>query len=385
MKKKALLLGLGISGTSAQKLLEKRGYEVVGVDDEKAPKEIDTLHEFSLFVPSPGVSRSHPLYQRALQAKIEIAGEAQLALSEVRAPCIGVTGTNGKTTIVEMIAHCLKKCGRPARAVGNVGEPIGSHIGEEEILVVELSSFQLETMKVKAFDLAFILNIEEDHLDRYESFEEYAKAKARLERCVKDGGEFYLSEPAWKRFGSLFTPSCSILRSGNSIIEILSHVADHFQIERELFLEARFSFSKRPHRLEWVRMVDGVSYYNDSKATNVAATLHGLRAISGKVVLLLGGQEKGLSFAPLLDANESLSFVIAFGAAREKIADALKPLIEVHQEEILSDALELAREKAKKGETILFSPGCASFDAYSGYEERGEEFKQLVKRLGDSS
>jgi len=368
---KALVLGLGISGKAAKDFLEKRGWSVVGVDDKYAPQEIENIAEFDLFVPSPGISQKHPLYKKAIEAALPIKGEAQLALEEIKQLCIGVTGTNGKTTTVKLIEHCLNYAGKKAKALGNVGEPLTAYSGDE-ILIVELSSFQLETIDAKVFDLGVILNITPDHLDRYESFEEYAKAKAHLQFCIKEGGDLLIHQSVDRSF---FSEPLEIFEG-----EAAWPICKRLGMDEKIFLEACRSFVKPLHRLEFVTQIEGINYFNDSKATNVAAVLHGLKTVGGKVVLIAGGLDKGLSFETLETAKNQLSHVIVFGQAREKIANALQHLVEVHQAGTVEEAVEIARDLAKAGESVLFSPGCASFDAYKNYEKRGEEFKQLVRR-----
>lgn len=369
---KALVIGLGISGKSATTFLEKRGVKVVGYDDKLAPVEIEEIRDFSLVVLSPGVPLSHPLCLRAKAANVPIKGEAELALETISQRCIGVTGTNGKTTVVKMLEHCLQACGKKARAVGNVGVPLTSCVDEEGILVVELSSFQLETLTTKAFEVGVILNIAEDHLNRYHSMEEYAKAKVRLEGCIKEGGQLFVHQEVDSALFSL-----PYHRYGGGNLEAVRLVCAHFGVGEREFLQAASSFSKPSHRLEFIAEVQEVKYYNDSKATNVAAVLYALETLQTKVILLLGGQDKGLSFHPLRAYCDQLKCVIPFGQAREKIANALQ---NCHIAVTMEEAVEMAFSFAKPGDTILFSPGCASLDAFKNYEERGEEFKRLVRR-----
>ncbi|NGX46683.1 MAG: UDP-N-acetylmuramoylalanine--D-glutamate ligase [Chlamydiae bacterium] len=371
---KALVIGLGISGTSASAFLEKKGYEVVGFDDKLAPKKIADLSDFSLVVVSPGVPMDHPLCERARMAGVPIKGEAQIALENLSQPCIGVTGTNGKTTVVKMLEHCLNACGRRARAVGNVGTPLTSSVGGEEILIVELSSYQLETLTAKVLDVGVILNIAEDHLDRYHSLSEYAKTKAHIQNCIKEDGELFVHCNIEK---NLFTRRFQAYDGDN--MQAVHLVCNFLGVDEKAFFQASSSFSKPAHRLEFVAEIGGVRYYNDSKATNVAAVVYALGTLQKKVLLLLGGQDKGLSFAPLEKHGDQIALIIAFGEAREKIANALQGY-QVHQVETMQDAARVAMELAKGGDTVLFSPGCASFDAFQNFEERGEEFKRFVRR-----
>lgn len=376
MKKTALVLGLGISGQSAVKFLEKKGYTVVGVDDKTAPQEFTTLKGFDLFVPSPGVPRTHKLYKMARLEGIPICGEVELALQNISQPCIGVTGTNGKTTVVKMIEHCLNQCGIKAKAVGNVGDPIAQHVGTDEVLVVELSSYQLETMTTRAFDVGLVLNIAEDHLNRYVNFDEYARAKAQLEHCIKPEGTLYIHSSVDR---NLFHPDTRDFQGEN---EDAAYIAcSYFGVDRHAFDSAISSFVKPPHRIEFVAKIDGVAYYNDSKGTNVAAVVKALQIIGKEVVLIAGGQDKGLNFSPLCAFKEQISSVVVFGEAREKIANALKETMEVHVVETLQEAVISAQALVKENGIVLFSPGCTSFDAFKNYADRGEAFRRYVNTL----
>ncbi len=368
---KAVVLGLGVSGKSAKKFLEKRGWTVVCIDDKLSSQTPPNLAEFDLFVPSPGVPRSHPLYKKAIELKLPIKGEAQLGLEGIRQICIGITGTNGKTTTVRLIEHCLNYAGIGAKAVGNVGFPLTGYEGDD-ILIVELSSFQLETVDAKVFDLGVILNITPDHLDRYASQQEYAEAKIRLQHCVKEGGELLIHQTI---DSSLFQKPSQVF-----VEDPAWEVCKRVGVDEETYISAKKTFVKPPHRMEFVTQLGGVDFINDSKATNVDAVLHALKTVGGRVLLIAGGLDKGLSFEPLQNVKKQLSGVIVFGQAREKIANALQHLVEVHRVETVSEAVCLAKDLAKAGESVLFSPGCASFDAYKNYEERGEEFKKLVRR-----
>ena len=370
---KALVLGLGISGKSAASFLEKAGWSVCTFDDKTNTNKIKNIKEYDLFVPSPGVPQSHPLYLAAKAYGIPIKGEMQLALESTRATTIGVTGTNGKTTCVKALEHILCAAGLKAKAVGNVGIPLSSCLEEDvEIFVVELSSFQLETMQGPLLDLSLILNLTPDHLDRYRSFEEYALAKLNIERCLKPGSTLFAHS-------SLST--ISFTGKVDFCDEMLWQTCHHFNIERELFEKALKECVKPAHRLEFVRVCCGARYINDSKSTNIAALLYALDHTEGRVILLAGGRDKGLSFAPLGERAHSLATVIAFGEAREKIKDAVNNNVRFIACKTLEDAVTVARQIAEPGDTVLLSPGCSSFDAFKNYEERGCTFKQLVRNL----
>jgi len=370
---KALVLGLGISGKSVIPFLEKRGYEVVGFDDQISKGPLPDITTFSLFVPSPGIARSHPLYKAAGKQGIEITSEAELALREIDQPCIGVTGTNGKSTVVKMIEHVLNHVGKKSLALGNIGTPLTSYSGGDEILVVELSSYQLETLQARCFDVALLLNIAEDHLDRYDSFAEYAQAKIGIQQCLKEDGVFIAHEKAAKDYSL----SCQTFGGPDSNESAAFAAVSHFGITRAQFAEPMESFSPLPHRLEFVGEVSGVRYYNDSKASNVAATLRAIESLDAPIVLLLGGRNKGLSFAPLQKFSDRFRAVIAFGEAGEEIAQTLSS----HLCTTVDDAVNLAHKLAKPGDIVLLAPGCTSFDAYKNYGKRGDHFKSLVFAL----
>lgn len=275
-----------------------------------------------------------------------------------------------------MIEHCLNLCGKKARAVGNVGEPIADYIGGEEILVVELSSYQLETLTARVFDVGLILNITENHLDRYDSFDDYARAKVRLENCIKPEGKLYIHSSVDH---TLFLKSHLDYQGENEEAAFLA--CSNFGVDRNAFNQALSSFVKPPHRIEFVANIKGVSYYNDSKATSIAAMIKALEVIGKEVVLIAGGQDKGLNFGPLCSYKNQLSSVVVYGEAREKIANALKAVVDVHVAVTLQEAVLCAKRLVKKDGTVLFSPGCASFDAFKNYAERGEAFRRFVKEL----
>lgn len=374
MTKRALILGLGISGKSVAPFLEKRGYRVTGVDDALAPLTVEDITAFDLFVPSPGVPPTHPLYVAAKEKGVPIKGDVELALEEFRGIAIGITGTNGKTTTVQMLEHSLPG----ARAVGNVGIPITKVLdeGSAPIFAVELSSFQLETMTRPSLDFGVVLNIEEDHLNRYASMSEYALAKGRIVQCLKKGGALFVEKKTLARYKGLF-PKEAIPIKGEAE-EVTHLIGERLQIPKAQMEAAISSFVKGAHRLEFVSRVDSVDCYNDSKATNVAAVLWGIDRIPGPLVLILGGLDKGLTFAPLLEKKQRLLQVIAYGSAGEKIASELAPFLPFERVKTLEEATARALEKGKEGATVLFSPGCASFDAFANYAERGDAFKRYV-------
>ncbi len=421
---KTLVIGLGKSGRAAYDLLLKEGHTVVGTDDNSdllnklEGINVQThprVEEFDLIVLSPGIPPTNPLYIKAVELGKEITGEAELALSRLHQPCIAITGTNGKTTVTLLTEHILKTSGLKARALGNVGTPLTSYQGEpQEIMVVELSSFQLELMKTPVVDIGIILNITPDHLDRYTTMEEYAKAKCRLQNIMKSPGSFWVHQTVVNDFKTLLKSNyqtygtdrqCrswtdkAALKSGEKIETILpiryrslgNHESENvlaawilckkFGVNSAAFLAGLETFKKPAHRIEFVATLEGVDYFNDSKGTNIDATMKAVEAMTKDVVLIAGGVDKGSSYAPWKKSFAGkVKQVFAIGQAAAKIAQELRPEFEVEIVATLQEAVECARSKAKSGETVLLSPGCSSYDMFKDYVQRGDEFKKFVLR-----
>ncbi len=405
-----LVIGLGISGRSACRFLLNCGDRVTAADDRvdllrKTP-EIQSLcasglkllkksqwDAFDLIVVSPGVPQSNELLIQAKKSGIEVIGEIELACRHLNQPFIGVTGTNGKTTVTQMVGHVLNSVGMKAKVLGNGGVPLTSEIDREsdEIIVCELSSYQLETMQSQVIDVAAILNITPDHLDRYSGMDAYASAKIRIADCLKSGAKLYLSPQVVHQFGSL-------LEKYKENIELIfldnykSHddenrmaafaICRQMGVDQEAFEEAVRTFCKPPHRIEFVHTLKGVRYFNDSKGTNLDAVKRAIENMQGSVVLIAGGVDKGLSFASaLIPFKKKLKAVIAIGEAKKKIKSELAEHFLVIETETLESAVRHASSIAEEGGNVLLSPGCASFDMFKNFEERGEKFKEAVLLL----
>lgn len=438
-KKNILIIGMGKSGVSAAQFLLKKGCKnITGTDRNtqidllpsiQALKQegVTILHEaalkdispYDLVILSPGVPPNNEIYQKAQSAGIEIIGEIELACRFVSQKFIGITGTNGKTTVTLLTAHVLNQSGIPARALGNIGIPLTSEllqIGHDEILVVELSSFQLETLNQRVMDAAVILNITPDHLDRYTSMEEYAKAKCRIATCMKPGSSLLVEQKTVDAYGNLLTsfpiktygynPSCAIYTDmihvyaqGKVAYTLpqecqgrINHDTENqmaayglcstFGVTGKDFAAALQSFKKPPHRVEFCRTLNGVSYYNDSKGTNIDAVLRAIASLPGTIILIAGGLDKGSPYTPWIQAfTDKVSHICAIGQAAPKIKEQLDPHFKVELCESLEKAVQLASTYAKPGDTVLLSPGCASYDMFKDYIHRGEEFKRIVNQL----
>jgi len=380
-KKTALVLGYGISGRSAEQFLLSHGAHVFVVDDRL---KLGYDGPFDLLVPSPGVPPKHPLYQKAVKLGLPVVGEAELALQALDQTVLGITGTNGKTTVTELTAHVLNHCGVPAAALGNNGRPLTEWAlkGDDRVVVAELSSYQLETMSSQTLDLAVILNISPDHLDRYDTLEAYAAAKFRIQDCVK---ETLLTHPTLVRNGCVSYLSQD-LGDPKSFEDENRHAAYSlvrpFGITTDQFHEAEKSFCKPPHRMEFIAEVRGVRYYNDSKGTNIDAVIKAVDSLPGNIYLIAGGKDKGDTYTPWISAfSEKIAAIGLIGEAAEKIERELAKAVPTKRCETLDQAFAHCQSLAGPGDTVLLSPGCSSFDQYRSFEDRGEEFRRLVKNI----
>lgn len=394
--KKALVIGYGISGKAAEKLLQNSGYQVV-IYDDKLSDEVANLEGIELAILSPGIAQTHPVCKLLLAKKIRLLGEVQFALQNAQNRSIAITGTNGKTTVTEMTAHLLKD--KKAKALGNIGEPLSSYFlkpDPEEILVIELSSYQLETLDGPLFDSAVVLNITPDHLERYKTMENYAKAKLRLQKCMKKGAPFYLHPAILEQYSAFINGPVAALPLEKEILlrEIFPFKHDRenalsayalcipFGLSFDAFIEKIKSYPKQPHRIEFVRDLDGVLFYNDSKGTNIDAVVKAVEAMKGEVILIAGGVDKGGGYEVWKKTlSTKVAHLITLGESAALIEEAMKDCCNFTRVKTLQEAVLLAKSLAKPGQSVLLSPGCASFDMFKDYKERGELFKQYVEKL----
>ena len=399
---RTLVVGLGKSGIAAKNLLEREGDEVVGYDD-LIDSTVPGVQTFDRLILSPGVPPSHRVVSDAAKCGIPIIGEAQLALERMKQRAIAITGTNGKTTVTLLIAHVLKEAGFSAHALGNVGAPLSDYVlnaKPDDIAVVELSSFQLDTLSSKCFDMGIILNITPDHLDRYPSMEAYAISKCHLQHCLKPGGELWVHSSVAEEYAHLlstqfqtFGENLDCLLTQNCINFSFSgkHDIDNLQaawiacrpfVNEDVFWKAAQSFKKPAHRIEWVAAWNGVDYVNDSKGTNIDATIKAVEAMDRSTILIVGGVDKGASYAVWKKSfANKVRQVVAIGQASEKIAHDLRPEFDVVIVPSLSDAVHHSERTAQKGDVVLLSPGCSSYDMFRDYAHRGDEFKRIVYLL----
>ena len=376
-----LVYGLARSGLSATERLVGRGDEVVQVDRSLGNEDdLSLLDGVELLVKSPGVPGQVPLVEAARTRGIPVWSEVELGAQLLPdARIIGVTGTNGKTTTVELLGAIFRAAGRDVAVAGNVGTPLSS-IRAADWVVCELSSFQLEDVHELACDVAVLLNLAPDHVDRHGSFEAYRDAKLRIfERArvkiVPTG--LGLDGIAFSADDDLPAEPLIRGRHNRENAAAATAAARAAGIDDAAIGEALATFPGVPHRLELVGERNGVRFVNDSKATNVAAARRALAAYADEPVhLILGGSHKGEDFGPLgaaIGSNVRSVHLIGEEAAR------LAEVIDGHRDGTLERAVAHALELAQAGDVVLLSPAAASYDQFSNFEERGDAFRNLVR------
>jgi UDP-N-acetylmuramoylalanine--D-glutamate ligase len=393
----------------------------LGADDPAALAGVD------LVVPSPGVSPTNAVLAEAVRCGIPVVSEIELAFRHLRVPVLGVTGTNGKSTTTTLLGAMLRAGGRRPFVGGNLGTPLVSAVGGDfDAAVVEISSFQLEWVKEFRADVAVLLNLTDDHLDRYAGVDDYGAAKLRLfarqraaDTAVLNAGDPWVrahargvpGRQAWFADGAdtgaaddveLRADAGALRRrtaAGEEEIYPLARVhlpgahnrenmlaavgaARAFGVPAAAVQTALESFRGLEHRLELVRERDGVRWVNDSKGTNAGAVIKSLASYPGNVILLAGGIEKGGDYGVLVQpVRRAVRHAILFGAARDMLVRTLGGATAVHVVDSLAAAVAAADALARPGDTVLLSPGCASFDMFRDYADRGRQFKALVAAL----
>ena len=442
--KKALVIGARRTGAAAARYLASQGAEVrlsdkaangfdaereqlagVGVEWCLGRDDAALLEGIDLVVPSPGVPRDHTLLREAASRRITVLAEIELAFRALDVPVHAVTGTNGKSTTTELVGHMLRRSGSRVFVGGNLGTPLVDAVGETiDCAVAEISSFQLEWVEEFRPSVGIFLNLTDDHLDRYASFDEYGEAKLTLFRAqtsedwavlsredrgvwsqrerlhardiavgldpveygtfARDGSIVVRLPEGRKKKELVFSMARSKLRGVHNLENVMaaSTAALLAGATPSAVQTAIDEFPGLPHRLELVRERDGVAYVDDSKGTNVGAVVKSLASIPGPVILLAGGVDKGGSYAPICDlVRERVTRLVLFGEARETIRAALGGETDTVVVSTLEEAVGQAVAVARSGDTVLLSPACASFDMFRDYAERGERFRALVEAL----
>ena len=441
--KKVLVLGLGETGLSSLSWLAAQGARLSVADTRENPPGLDILKtelpqviihtgafkaasfaDIDLIVVSPGVPLSEPEIQAAIQRGVSVVGDVELFAQyrPTNAKVIAITGANGKTTVTTLVGEICKAAGLKTIVAGNIGLPVLDALMMEtpDVYVLELSSFQLETTSNLQIDAATMLNLSEDHMDRYASFQDYAIAKARIFYNAKlqvlnrdDAWSMMMARPklAQVTFGLgndgeensyglkqvdgntwLCEGDKELINLQNLKIVGLHNAANALAavalcrgigVDYAHIIQTLYNFKGLPHRVEWVANIDDVDYYDDSKGTNVGATCAALTGLAQKVVLIAGGDGKGQDFTPLAAAvAENASAVVLIGRDAPLIEAVLIPMnIPLYQAIDLPEAVNIAKKLAKADEAVLLSPACASFDMFKNYVHRAEVFVAAVNRL----
>ena len=437
----AVVVGLGLTGFSCARYLLSRGLQVTVTDDrqetnyseqlaQEYPQVVlhmgelnqQVLNESGLIVVSPGVPLNTPALLEASQNGAMLVGDIELFVQENQAPVIAITGSNGKSSVTALVGEICQQAGLRTLVAGNIGVPVLDSLTEGEhydVCALELSSFQLEATDAVNASAAVILNISDDHMDRYDSIGDYLLAKLRIfkgaeriivyrhddllkqvslpsERLITYG----LDEPKSKYdFGVKKIANMEWLVQGeerlmklrdipltgkHNVANVLAAFAltKQMNLDKENVLQAIKSFKGLPHRTELVRELNGVKWVNDSKATNIGATIAAIQGIDESIILLAGGQGKDADFTELADVLPGkVKYVILFGQDAQKIDDAIGTNVETYRVENMSEAVSKAHQLAEPTDVVLLSPACASFDMYSGFTARGDDFRQQVEVL----
>jgi UDP-N-acetylmuramoylalanine--D-glutamate ligase len=438
MPLRAVVVGLGQTGYSAARFLLAHGSRVAVTDSRAEPPELQRLAALSgdvvvrtggfdaallehadLVVVSPGVALTDPFFEAARARGLSIVGDIELFARAARAPVVGITGTNGKSTVTTLLAKMAARAGLKMRAGGNLGAPALDLLeAGVELYILELSSFQLETTESLSLAAATVLNVTPDHLDRYRDLAAYAAAKARIfARCDvavinlddplvaamvgpgrrqlsfslradvgadyalmrRDDGDWWLmarDEPLLAFSQMRLT---GLHNAANALAALA--LAEALELPRAACIAALSAFTGLPHRTQWVAEIGGVRYVNDSKGTNVGATLAAVAGMPGPLIVIAGGDGKGQDFMPLRAAFAGkVHSAVLIGRDARALGDALQGVSELYYAPNLEAAVECAARLARPGDTVLLSPACASLDMFRNYVHRGDVFAGAVQR-----
>jgi UDP-N-acetylmuramoylalanine--D-glutamate ligase len=434
----AVIAGLGATGLSCARYLHRGGWRLAVTDTRAAPPQLAALEALDARIPvhlgeldpallegalcvvaSPGLPLRGPFFDEAQRRGLAVVGDIELFARAARAPVVGVTGTNGKSTVTTLVAGMAQRAGLRVRAGGNLGPPALDLLADgTELYVLELSSYQLETTRSLHCRAATVLNVSADHLDRYPSLASYAAAKARIfARCdtavinlddplvvampraasgtlsfslrASVGASYALAlhQDEWwlTRAGAPLLRATELrVRGAHNAANALAALAlgEALALPLSAMLEELRSFAGLPHRSQWIADVHGVAYIDDSKGTNVGATLAAVAGMPGPVVLIAGGDGKNQDFSPLATGfRGKVRHVVLIGRDAALIAQALDGVCPLERCATLPQAVQAAARAARPGDTVLLSPACASFDMFRDYAHRGAVFAQAVQEL----
>jgi UDP-N-acetylmuramoylalanine--D-glutamate ligase len=443
--KRVLVVGLARTGVATAMFCAARGARVMATDSRREAEigeeicnklratnvilelgghQEKTFLEQDFIIPSPGVPADAPLLLVARAKGVTIWSEIELAYRFRQGKLIGITGSNGKTTTTSLVEHILRNAAFPTILAGNIGTPLIScveRMTHDTVTVVELSSFQLELIQEFRTDISVFLNLTPDHLDRHHSMELYSKAKARIfenqreeDFAILNADDprttplaptrphvYWFSRKQRAAQGAFLRGDDIVFRTDGKEEVVLKReevpLPGTHNLENVLaaiaaariagasakaIAEGVRSFAGVEHRLEFVREINGVRYYNDSKATNVDATLKAIDAFPGRILVILGGKDKGSDYTVLqTPLRERAILALLIGAAADKIAGQIDGAVAIERAGTLDHAVEIASQAARAGDVVLLAPACASFDQFQNYEHRGRVFKGLVHEL----
>lgn len=438
--KHIVVAGAGLSGLAAARFCYRRGAHV-SVSDNRPANEIDGLEQLDphierdcgghteaifqdadLIILSPGIPLYVPVISRAIQAGIPVWGEIELASRFLHIPIIAITGTNGKSTVTSLCGHILHNCGEQVFVGGNIGTPLIEAVdGDYSVAVVELSSFQLESVTSFHPHVAVLLNISPDHLDRYPDMHSYMQAKQRVfanqngadlmvlnqddaqvlvlahdspshsisfssTHVLEEGLSLDLPSMLWRHNTEEYRFDCNALQlqgahNLENVMAALAACSGRGHTPAKMW-QAACEFTGLPHRMELIRTLKGVRWYNDSKGTNIGSVEKSLCGFDVPVTLIAGGKDKGGDYALLRPViRQKCHNLILLGAAADKMAAAWKDLCQTTMVNTMEEAVACAYQNTRAPESVLLSPGCSSFDMFSSFAERGEIFAALVRDL----
>lgn len=435
--RKDLVLGLGATGLSVARYLKRAGRDAIFLDSREEPPGLQELDELwpdadrelgssklpanaARVIASPGIADDSALVQAAREAGLEVVSDIELFARDVKAPFIGVTGSNGKSTVTTLIYQMCRAAGRSVLAGGNLGEPALDLLAEKEpdLYVLELSSFQLQRTRTLPATVAVLLNVTPDHLDWHASEQDYREAKysifrdaeaAVINREDNEAAErtkhvdrvisFGLDAPEDGHYGIRREDDQLFLARGDNVLLAVSELAlfglhnqanalaalaagELLGLELQAMLQVLCEFPGLPHRMQFVRRVSAVDYVNDSKATNVAAAIASIQSVDGMLVLIAGGEGKGGDFGALAEPLENkLRAAVLIGRDAEAIEAALDTIMPTYFARDMDDAVRQAAAFAESEDTVLLAPACASFDQFDNYAARGDAFCRAVEAL----
>jgi len=400
---------------------------MLGIQTQIGFHDPHTFNHAAVLVPSPGIPATNTYIRAALNSGVKLSSELDIFFEFNDRPVIAITGTNGKTTTTTLIGDMLRACGKTVFVGGNIGTPLVDHLMQEEkadIIVAEISSFQLDISKQFKPEIGILLNISQDHLDRYDSFKAYEDSKWSL-FSRQEKSNFAVINTAIKGYKSrseklTSTPltfssqkdaknTCNAIISSDDItihfeetrhridirdLKQLSGTHNHENIAAAVLAclaagadisgiqNGLAQFKNLAHRIQWVRDINGIRFYNDSKGTNTDAVIRAIQCFDSKIILILGGREKHTDFSELLPAvTQQVKTIIAIGESRQNITRTFKSTCPVIEAQTMEQAVQMAFHAADKNETVLLSPACASFDMYDNYSHRGNDFMNHVNQL----